>query len=136
MLPSNGATPVSTADIDTSTERITIMSDIFNKAWEFAKLSPYEMAVAEEFSDPRDFMTASRMREALGGMPYHEVVRMANHPEGDLDFRYMPYEMDRSKQAGQIESLADEDVKAIYEQMMRLKKKPRVQDMQGDYGDT
>ena len=97
------------------------MSDIFNKAWEFAKLSPYEMAVAEKFSDPRDFMTASRMREALAAMPYPEVVRMANHPEGDLDFRYLP----RDEQAGQIESLADEDVRAIYEQMMRLKGKDR-----------
>ena len=108
-----------------------ISMSTFEKAWEIAKLSPYEMAVAEEFSDPRDFMTASRMREALGGMPYHEVVRMANHPEGDLDFRYLP----RDEQAGQIESLADEDVKAIYEQMMRLKKKPRVQDLAGDYGE-
>ena len=95
------------------------MSDIFNKAWEFAKLSPYEMAVAEEFSDPRDFMTASRMREALAAIPYSEVARIANHPEGDLDFRYLP----REGQAEQIESLADEDVKAIYEQMMRLKGK-------------
>ena len=102
----------------------------FEKAWEIAKLSPYEMAVAEEFSDPRDFMTASRMREALGGMPYHEVVRMANHPEGDLDFRYLP----RDEQAGQIESLADEDVKAIYNQMMRLTRggMPYKYDMNND----
>ena len=117
MLPLNGATPVTTAEKDTSTEKMTHMSDIFNKAWEFAKLDPYEMAVAEKFSDPRDFMTVSRMREALAAMPYPEVVRIANHPEGDLDFRYLP----RDEQAGQIKSLADEDVKAIYEQMMRLK---------------
>lgn len=102
----------------------------FDKAWSLVKeLSDYEMAVAEEYSDPRDFMTNRRMRDALGGMPYHEVVRMANHPDGDLDFRYMP----RDEQAGQIESLADEDVEAIYNQMMRLKRMARVQDMQGDY---
>jgi len=35
MLPANGVTPVTTADIDTSTERMTHMSDIFNKAWAF-----------------------------------------------------------------------------------------------------
>ena len=103
----------------------------FDKAWDVVKgLSDYEMAVAEEFSDPRDFMTASRMRDVLGGMPYHEVVRMANHPEGDLDFRYLP----RDEQAGQIESLADEDVKAIYNQMMRLTRggMPYKYDMNND----
>lgn len=89
----------------------------FDKAWEVVKgLSDYEMAVAREYSDPRDFMTTARMRDALEGMPYPEVVRIANHPEGDLDFRYLP----RDEQAGQIESLADEDVEAIYGQMKRL----------------
>ena len=94
----------------------------FDKAWDVVKaLSDYEMAVAEEFSDPRDFMTASRMREALGGMPYHEVVRMANHPEGDLDFRYMSNYDGRA-----IEALAEDEVEDIYNQMMRLTRRGSV----------
>ena len=40
MLPANGVTPVTTADIDTSTERMTHMSDIFNKAWSVVKAIP------------------------------------------------------------------------------------------------
>ena len=83
---------------------------IFEKAWEIAKLDPYEMAVAEKFSDPRDFMTGDRMRQKLMGMPFDEVLSGANEPMGDLDFSYL-----RNKK--QLEGMADEDVKAIYEQM-------------------
>ena len=85
----------------------------FDKAWDIVKgLSDYEMAVAEEFSDPRDFMTTARMRDALGGM-----LRPT-----------------RPSLWGRIESLADEDVRAIYNQMMRLAR-PYKYDMDNDRRD-
>jgi len=85
---------------------------LFEKAWEIAKLGPYERAVAEEFSDPSDFMTSDRMRQKLMGMPFDEVLSGVNDPMGDLDFRYLD---DQS----QLEGMADEDVKDIYEQVIR-----------------
>ena len=86
----------------------------FEKAWDVVKLDAYEMAVAEKFSDPRDFMTDKRMRAILMGMPFEKVRSGANDAGGDLDYRYLDKPI-------QLEHMADDEIKAIYDQMVRLK---------------
>tara|TARA_Y100001938_G_C8093964_1_gene436914 strand:- start:3192 stop:3554 length:363 start_codon:yes stop_codon:yes gene_type:complete len=98
----------------------------FEKAWEIAKLSPYEMAVAEKFSDPRDFMTPSRMREALAAMPPMELHELLTHPMGDLDFRFLDIPAmiaDGDSVPDRIAMFNDDDVKDAYKQVMQLKGK-------------
>ena len=99
---------------------------LFEKAWEIAKLDPYEMAVAEKFSDPRDFMTPSRMREALAAMDPLELHEALTHPMGDLDFRFLDIPgmiASGDSVPDRIATFNDDDVRDAYKQVMQLKGK-------------
>ena len=72
MLPFHGATPVMTAGIDTSTERMTHMSDFFNKAWDVVKM-PVGDKMYRAHTETRSFDW-----DAFGDTPEHALSTIAN----------------------------------------------------------
>ena len=72
MLPFHGATPVTTADIDTSTEKMTHMSDFFNKAWDVVKM-PVGDKMYRAHTETRSFDW-----DAFGDTPEHALSTIAN----------------------------------------------------------
>tara|TARA_R100000231_G_C5302701_1_gene158060 strand:+ start:282 stop:683 length:402 start_codon:yes stop_codon:yes gene_type:complete len=124
MLPANGVTPVTTADIDTSTERMTHMSDIFNKAWNIVKASPLEMAIADAYSTAEDY-SPSKRRKMLAQMDPIELKDRLDDPRGDLDFRYFDPQavVESGDDLGEHidANFSQDDVNDAYEQIMRLR---------------